>query len=163
MKIKSPGYSMNRHKRASCRAYILYVDVFVRHSTVYKIFFCYCNHAGIRKWTSHSVYCFNITLSRIHDYWWYNSVLQASGLDRNLQCCSTTHLIQCCLIVLQLEYICHLQDKRDPSNPVKEHGGSCGTDHSFDIDLATVQVSNSPREAICLGERANDLSESNTP
>ena len=57
--------------------------------------------------------------------------LSSSSLDRNLERPSRIHFIQSCTKVLEFENVC---------------------DHSIDVNLSAVQVLDSPREAVGLGE-----------
>lgn len=58
------------------------------------------------------------------------------GLDSDLQSGAAVHLVQGSLVVVELEDVC---------------------DHTLDVDLASIEVGDGAREAVCLRERADDL------
>lgn len=59
-----------------------------------------------------------------------------SGLDSDLESRPAGHLVERAFVVIEFEDIGH---------------------HTLDVDLATIEIGNSAREAVRLGERSNDL------
>lgn len=82
------------------------------------------------------------------------TIAMPSRLDSDLQGTSAAHLVQCLLVVFELEDVSHLIcELQDQVCELRE-----GTYHSLGLDLSALEVFDGSWEAVGLRERPNDLS-----
>lgn len=79
-----------------------------------------------------------------------------SGFHNDLDCVTTVHLVECFLVLADLEYVCHLSTYCQRTSLVVFNCDNM-TYHAFHVDFATIEISYRAREAMRLGERADNL------